>query len=793
MILLFIQAVSAAKLKFDHINPLYSEGCVDRFDAALFENDQKFELKYKLNQFMPYDEFTCFYYDLTGLGTLSLDSETLQVRGTLSHNGLFNLNGTNFGSLHTPIEMKKAIYDSPGACEGAETPASKTHSKRKRRAADRWQASDEKTFLELVFVVSSEIWHSFDQDNKKVRKHFKEVFNIMAEHYRQVHINLLLLDIMITPEDPFELVDANHGENLERFFEWRKKPRKGTSSAKRFDRSDSIIHFIPRKKFKGSTIGLAYTDVMCNPWSVAIVAGSDNDAAAVAATASHELGHNYGMHHDKENDPDASCQCSDGSHKCIMSAIISNDTPSKWSTCSEALLLSLKEESSHSCLKDQPSADLLFGNPVCGNGIIEKGEDCDCGSQECNCCTNECKLPEGAECSPTNGKCCDDSCKIKRRGSICREEQNDCDLAEYCDGESVICPRNDFKHTGASCASGLGHCYGPECRHKDAQCREMFGMSSVSSPKCMNHYNTIPFNQFGGCGSPMSQCSEENAVCGKQYCTGGDEKRGEWRNFFEMTRVYQETECRSLHEWSRMTKTAINISLIDEAEPGMVQNGVPCSEGHFCILGSCEPIADYYECPDCSGHGVCSNHNECKCECGWTGENCSEIAWCEEKFRFALFVIVVSIIGILVVFVIAYLICVFSCGKKWNFCCEKSKSQTSQEEKKPDSRSELQFSVYEQKKQIKIRDGSYDFDEVKEKLLVNNSPPTVKPAVNTYRSDEVSKKSIKNKGYEDHQIRFQAKSPPKPPQPTVQIIGGTEFQKLLRDSAISGNFFVHLT
>jgi len=430
MILLLLQAVSAAKLKFAHINPLISERCVDRFDAVLSESGQKYELKYKLNQLMPYDNFTCFYYDLNGSGTLSLDSETLQVSGTFSRNGLFIFNGTNFGSTHTSIDLRKAIYDSPGACEGAQTPTLKTKSRQRKR-----RAAGDKTYLELVFVVSSEIRQSFDQDNKKVRKHFKQVFNIMADHYRQVRINLLLLDIMIPAEDPFQLVDEDHGENLERFFEWRKKPRKGHASAERFDRSDSIIHFIPKQKFKGSTIGLAYTDVMCNPWSVAIVAGDQNNAAAVAATASHELGHNYGMHHDKENDPDASCECPDGSHKCIMSAIISNDTPSKWSTCSQRILESLQNENSHSCLKDQPSADLLFGSPVCGNGIVENGEECDCGSDECDCCTSECKLPEGAECSPTNGKCCDDNCQIKRKGSICREEQGDCDLAEYCDGE----------------------------------------------------------------------------------------------------------------------------------------------------------------------------------------------------------------------------------------------------------------------------------------------------------------------------------------------------------------------
>ena len=81
---------------------------------------------------------------------------------------------------------------------------------------------------------------------------------------------------------------------------------------------------------------------MCNQMSTGIVAADQNNVAAVAATASHELGHNYGMSHDTENDPNQACQCADGANKCIMSAIISQQTPSSWSDCSHAKLTAFK-------------------------------------------------------------------------------------------------------------------------------------------------------------------------------------------------------------------------------------------------------------------------------------------------------------------------------------------------------------------------------------------------------------------------------------------------------------------
>lgn len=40
------------------------------------------------------------------------------------------------------------------------------------------------------------------------------------------------------------------------------------------------------------------------------------------------------------------------------------------------------------CLENKPSR--VFGDPVCGNGFREDGEDCDCGSSDCSvidpCC-----------------------------------------------------------------------------------------------------------------------------------------------------------------------------------------------------------------------------------------------------------------------------------------------------------------------------------------------------------------------------------------------------------------------
>ena len=59
------------------------------------------------------------------------------------------------------------------------------------------------------------------------------------------------------------------------------------------------------------------------------------------------------------------------------------------------------------CLRNKPTS--LFDSPVCGNGFVEPGEQCDCGLPEycTNTCCNAvtCMLYPNATCA--TGHCCD--------------------------------------------------------------------------------------------------------------------------------------------------------------------------------------------------------------------------------------------------------------------------------------------------------------------------------------------------------------------------------------------------
>jgi uncharacterized delta-60 repeat protein len=72
---------------------------------------------------------------------------------------------------------------------------------------------------------------------------------------------------------------------------------------------------------------------------------------------------------------------------------------------------------------------------ICGNGVIEPGEECDDGNL-------------------VDGDCCSSLCQIEPAGKVCRAPSSACDLAETCDGTTPTCPAD----TGTPDTDGDGVC-----------------------------------------------------------------------------------------------------------------------------------------------------------------------------------------------------------------------------------------------------------------------------------------------------------------------------------------------
>jgi cysteine-rich repeat protein len=103
--------------------------------------------------------------------------------------------------------------------------------------------------------------------------------------------------------------------------------------------------------------------------------------------------------------------------------------------------------------------------PVCGNSVVESGEDCDDGNTDPgDCCSPTCQYESGAtECRASAGICdvgefCDgasaDCPPDEKLTTVCRPAAHICDAAEFCDGVSDDCPITDLPANGLACPDG---------------------------------------------------------------------------------------------------------------------------------------------------------------------------------------------------------------------------------------------------------------------------------------------------------------------------------------------------
>merc|ERR1712232_606538 len=116
----------------------------------------------------------------------------------------------------------------------------------------------------------------------------------------------------------------------------------------------------------------------------------------------------------------------------------------------------------------------LAAVPHCGNGGIDFGEECDCGTSIDPCCNcTSCKLTNASACSSTE-PCCDPStCSYKPYGTVCRAAVGSCDIEEVCTGVHGRCPNDRGKMWGSACknAGVDSTCYAKVCLPSlDQQC-----------------------------------------------------------------------------------------------------------------------------------------------------------------------------------------------------------------------------------------------------------------------------------------------------------------------------------
>ncbi|XP_023654271.2 zinc metalloproteinase-disintegrin-like jararhagin [Paramormyrops kingsleyae] len=452
-------------------------------------------------------------------------------------------------------------------------------------------------FVEMFLVADNAEYRKCDGKMEKVKARMLEVVNHVDKLYRPLNIHVVLVGLEVWSHMDKIYVSTNPDTTLTNFLQWRQN---SLINKRKHDNAQLVTGI----DFDGDTVGLANKFAMCEYGSGAVNQDHHVNSIGVASTVAHEMGHNLGLSHDTS---DCSCGTSSGNRNCIMADRVGSIFPETFSSCSKTELSQFLQQYNPRCLLNNP------GPVICGNGYLEPGEECDCGTpQDCNnaCCNaTTCRLTKGSQCA--SGGCCE-NCQLKRSGSLCRKSANDCDLEEYCTGTSAECPKNVFKMNGIPCNFNQGYCYNGQCPTLLQHCKRLWGSDAqVGSDLCFEE-NTAG-SYYAYCKNTKDRylsCAKEDVKCGTIFCTSRN-------NPITQKRLNLDLNGISCH---------VALPETESSDIGMVPTGAKCGDNKVCYNNACQDIKVYGNkncAAKCSDNGVCNHEGQCHCDPGWAPPYCN--------------------------------------------------------------------------------------------------------------------------------------------------------------------------
>nr|P0DM97.1 RecName: Full=Zinc metalloproteinase-disintegrin BA-5A; AltName: Full=Snake venom metalloproteinase; Short=SVMP; Flags: Precursor [Bitis arietans] len=310
--------------------------------------------------------------------------------------------------------------------------------------SDQQRYYDHFRYIKYFIVVDHRMVEKYNGNLRTIRRRIYQLVNILNEIYLPWNIRAPLVGIEFWNQRDLINVTSSAPYTLDLFGKWR-------ASDLLNRKIHDYTHLLTAIVFVEQILGMAHIATMCHSeLSVGLVQDYMPSEHVVAAIMVHEMGHNLGISHDEKY-----CNC--GADSCIMYPQISIPPPVYFSNCSWEQYQNFLTIYKPDCTLIRPSRTDIVSPPVCGNDILEQGEECDCGSPEkCQdpCCdAASCKLHSWIECE--FGECCD-QCRFKPAGTECRGIRSECDLPEYCTGQSVDCPIDHFHRNGKPCLNNNG-------------------------------------------------------------------------------------------------------------------------------------------------------------------------------------------------------------------------------------------------------------------------------------------------------------------------------------------------
>ncbi|XP_063149460.1 disintegrin and metalloproteinase domain-containing protein 20-like [Candoia aspera] len=454
-------------------------------------------------------------------------------------------------------------------------------------------------YVEIAVVIEHERYLKFAKNETLTALQVLDIIHIANSFYEPLSVQLSVAGLEIWSQKNFIMISPLIDSTLQDFTNWRR------DSLVNHLKSD-VGHLFAYKSFELS-LGSAYVGTVCDErMGSAVISSKTNSLSIISSIFAHELGHNLGMQHDEQ-------YCSCGKVDCIMAPV--HEVTDKFSNCSyNDYFLTMNAP----CLLSPPDPDRIFKIKLCGNEVVDKEEQCDCGSEaQCKldpCCQSNCTFRSGVSCA--FGQCCA-KCQYLKSGTLCRKKTSYCDLPEYCNGTSEWCPEDVYVQDGAPCSDGA-YCYHGNCMSENTQCKTIFGFNAkTATDNCFREMNAKG-DRFGNCGLKHGiyhKCQTKNILCGRIQC----ENVQILPSLEEHNTIIQITlgnkQC-----WGTHYHRGMKI-----ADIGAVTDGSPCGKDRMCIDRKCVSVSLLkYDCntTKCHNRGMCNNRKHCHCDYGWAPPDC---------------------------------------------------------------------------------------------------------------------------------------------------------------------------
>ncbi|XP_065646532.1 uncharacterized protein LOC136076853 isoform X2 [Hydra vulgaris] len=353
---------------------------------------------------------------------------------------------------------------------------------------------NETLYAEVFVSCDSRMLNYMKKTSRLIERVLNAYFQLdRAYQAIDVRIVVVAIDIQIDAYAFTRYVDDS-GKDLDSFKYYIDNVIKKTSPFKNvvFD----VAMFLSFNRWPDGVVGIAYIDSICGEYSINDNYFEFDNISATVHTIGHEFGHILGFNHDEDKcDGPVICLTRRG---CFMENQDKSSRPG-FSNCS----MEVFKTKEYTCLTNLPFEPYA---KVCGNGILEKDEQCDCGTIEMcerngdNCCEPlDCVFKASAQCSyKNNPDCCLPSCLFKKQGTLCREADGECDLPEYCEGDKATCPDNKSVQNVVPCDFSAKIFHGIT---EDTYNSVTNSVSRLSPPITAQHLNVLPklWNKEGLC------------------------------------------------------------------------------------------------------------------------------------------------------------------------------------------------------------------------------------------------------------------------------------------------------